>query len=145
VEYDIRAACLGARAIHVPEFLVTIRHHGGRMSLDFKSPQRLRDQTASRLLVFHHILRSGIGLRDPSVQHFAQGLFLYARQIGALGLTREAERCLSAARRILRHRDGGDYKSRLYGWLTLLCGHRMIGGAAEGYDRIRRALKRQHA
>src|SRR6202022_1315621 len=117
LEYDVRAACLGARAIHIPEFLVKFRHHPERISLNSEA-RAYQHQAQSRWLICDHIMNSGISLEDPAVQHFAQGLFLYARQIGAMGLINEAEQSFVRARRILRQRRGGDYKSHIYNWLV---------------------------
>lgn len=143
-EYDVRAAVAGARAFHIPEFLVRFRHHPGRVSLDFQSAHPYRYQTLSRLSICRHITDSGIALDDPAVQHFAQGLFLSARQLGARGILPEAEQTFIAARKILRNRKGGDPKSLMYGWLANIVGFQGAGALAQLFDAARERFRKKH-
>jgi hypothetical protein len=139
-EYDVRAGCLGARSVHIPKFLVKFRDHADRVSLDFVSPLGFNHQTQARLLICDHIVSSGISLDEPQVQFFAQGLFLSARQLGARGLIDEAEGSLDGARRILRCKKGGDYKSFIYASVAGVFGHNLLGRIASYYDSLRAFL-----
>jgi GT2 family glycosyltransferase len=137
LEYDIRAACLGARAIQVPECLAITRCHAAQMSAILDDRDPYRHQTQSRLVICGHIRRSGIPMDNPAVQHFGRALFLIARQAGAMGFTDEAAKCFTAARSLLRMRAGGDPQSFAYSLAARVLGHRIAGSASQLFDTIR--------
>lgn len=137
-EYDCRVAALGVELHYVPAFVAEHRHHAAaRLSGAGLRPEPLAQRARSHELILEHARRAGLGPELPEMQHFARGLFLLARQCGAVGLVTESKRLFSLAREASGEcGDGPDFV--LYRGAAALLGWRLAGKLACWSDRLRR-------
>lgn len=134
-EYDSRVAAMGVKLAYCNEFLASaINHSGPRASGGGpRDLAKLRDRSRARLLILGNALKAGIPEGDPNRRHFANGLFLLARQCGAAGLATESQALLAASRRAA----GSSRKQALYGFLARLLGWKRLGSLCEFADKMR--------
>lgn len=101
-EHDLRAGFLGARAIHVPHCLATIRDHGGErasgMSSGFTNPL-VRDMFRAHESVWFRM--QGCGYDQCNIKHaFSRQMFWISRLCAEFGLIPEANLALAYAQEI---------------------------------------------
>jgi hypothetical protein len=138
-EYDCRVAAVGGRLAWVPKPVSEHRDHSGdRLSRgDALNPGRMRQRTASHLLILNHAIGADVSLQSPEMRHFARALFLLARQCGAAGLPKESRLLFEAAQRASgpQRSRGADYLA--YWTVASLVGWSAAGKASCWLDKLR--------
>ena len=125
-EYDARAGSLGAKLVHVKEFVCDERHHASNRNTipaNWMEPERLRSRKRFLEMIFAHAETAGVSAEDPCRQHFARWVFHITRQAAAAGFITEAHELFSLAERaaggITPTRKGFSafrMSTRLLGW-----------------------------
>jgi glycosyltransferase involved in cell wall biosynthesis len=139
-EHDLRAGILGARIVHVPEPLATVRDHAGDRASGMHTgltPALVRDQFLAHESIW--LLMQESGLTDSSyLPAFARKMFWLARMCGEKGLFKEAERALICAEQMVRL-HGGVGQVRWFRAAVRLLGWRNTVRISEA---VRRGLRR---
>lgn len=138
-EYDCRIAALGARLVHVPEFVCEVRDHAEqRLSRgSLRDKKRMADRAAAHKLIHAHARQAGIPRDASQMQHFARELFLLARQCGAAGLGDAAEELFLLARQSSTETRVNGLDFRLYSWVATCLGWDRAGRLACAFDQVR--------
>jgi hypothetical protein len=100
VEYDMRAAALGARLHHCPAFLTDMRDHdGGRLSeAGVYDAEHLRHLPRAYALIYESARRGGVTHESEAMRFFLEDLRLIGNRCRALGLDGEADRLFAIGR-----------------------------------------------
>jgi glycosyltransferase involved in cell wall biosynthesis len=141
-EYDCRIASLGTRLVHCREFLADHRNHGGdRLSRGMAhDARRNKERAKARRLISQHARQGRIPDDAPELRHFSRSLFLFSRQCGASGLTKESRELFELALASGRGRAARAWDFRLYRTATSVLGWCATGRLACWMDRWRPAL-----
>ena len=146
-EYDCRIAALGTRLVHVPEYLVEVRDHGGERLCrgNAYDPVRMRMRARSHELILQHAQRAGIQTSDPHMQRFSRKLFLLSRQCGASGLSQESKKLFGLATTACGAARAQRLDFQLYALMSSIVGWARVGRFSVAVDDIRqRVLSRIH-
>lgn len=139
LEYEARAALLGARLCYCDEFVSVTRSHQPNDHLCYlgsSDPKRLRDRARARELIFGHAVSAGIGYEQPEMKHFARALFLLSRQCGAVGLSDESRRLFHLSRQASGKERAQGLDFRLYSIAANLIGWEAVGRFSDWLDRL---------
>lgn len=136
-EYDCRIASLGGALAYLPQPISETRDTAlHRLSRgDYLEPERMRQRARAQSRIYSHAVSAGLDWQVPEMQTFSRSLFLLARQCGLVGLSADARSLLTLARLAGGPRAGIDLKC--YGVLAALAGWRVMGRAADVYERWR--------
>jgi glycosyltransferase involved in cell wall biosynthesis len=87
-EYDGRAGSLGAKLVHVKEFVCDERHHAANRNTvpaNWMETERLLSRKRFFELMLGHAETARVASEDPCCQHFARWVFHVTRQAAAAG------------------------------------------------------------
>jgi glycosyltransferase involved in cell wall biosynthesis len=142
-EYDCRIAALGTRLVHVPDYLVEIRDHGGDRLCrgDAYDPIRLKMRARSHELILQHAERASINASSPHMQQFSRRIFLLSRQCGAAGLADESRRLVNLAMHAYGLPASGYTDLHVYSMLASVFGWRNLGHVSVLIDSLRNRLR----
>jgi len=139
-EYDCRIASLGTRLVHVPEYLVEVRDHGGdRLCRGAANdPARMKTRARAHQLILQHAQRAGITPIDAHMQRFSRKLFLLSRQCGAAGLAHESQDLFNFARQCTTRSRANGFDFNLYRVVSGIIGWTLTGRISCLVDALRR-------
>jgi len=142
-EYDCRVASLGTRLVHVPEYLVEVRDHGGDRLCrgEAYDPARMKMRAQAHELIMQHARCAGIDGSAPHLQRFARKLFLLSRQCGAAGLADESRRLVDLAMQSHGLPRSGYTDLHIYSMLANMVGWRNLGNISVMIDSLRNRLR----
>lgn len=126
-EYDARAAALGVKLVHCPEFVSIRRFHKGEQlhTAGDADPDKLLARAVARKLMLQHAVKGGHATHSREFQHFCKSLFMLTRQCSAAGLDAQASSLLKSCSTAYRYARLSSTKLRLYKLTTILVGHQL--------------------
>jgi hypothetical protein len=132
-EYDSRVAQPGVHLAYVEDWVCEVRENVDRFSSRGHRPGRIVvDRYTAYGTIILDAYQANIPSDTPEMRRFARKLFILARQLGAVGLTHDAQSILKTAEHF-----GSSKGIRAYGIFANLVGWGVAGKLAGFVDRLR--------
>lgn len=125
-EYEARAAALGVRLAHCPEYLSDTRKHEEMRLTGHPLGSRETADICRLIMALYASAKAGAISPDcPEMQHFSRWAFLISRQAAVLGMPELGRDCFAVARAAAGDPKGKGMDFRLYRLVAAIMGWRL--------------------